>query len=375
MLTSLLGIRLILLIGKTVPLPAPKDVMTALKRVEINNETDGNDGFEMTFTLGKGKLGDYELLSSGALDPDTRVVIGIILGASPEPLIDGVIYHHEVAPSNQPGMSTLTVKGRDISVMLNLKERNDKFENQTDSVIATRLILRPEYTQYAIIPQITQTSDVPLIVDRIPRQHETDLALLRTLARRNGFVFYIEPSTIGASVAYWGPENRLGIPQSPLTVDMGSSQNVTTFTPLQDALAPVGTDGSFIDPITKMSISIPPLPPVRFPPLVLQETSPRRTRLMRSTAGKNPFQAASAALAEKMNAPDSVSATGELDTVRYGNILRARRLVGVRGAGRSYDGVYKVGFVKHLIEPGVSYKQTFTLRREGTGALLPMVPP
>ena len=102
--------------------------MTALRQIEINNETDGNDGFEMTFTLGKGKLGEYELLSSGALDPDTRVVIGVLLGASPEPLIDGVIYHHQVMASNEPGMSTLTVKGRDISTLLDLKRRTADLE-------------------------------------------------------------------------------------------------------------------------------------------------------------------------------------------------------------------------------------------------------
>jgi hypothetical protein len=76
-----------------------------------------------------------------------------------------------------------------------------------------------------------------------------------------------------------------------------------------------------------------------------------------------------------MNAPDSVTATGELDTARYGNILRARRLVGVRGVGRTYDGFFKVRSVKHVIEPGTSYKQHFELTREGTGALLPMVLP
>jgi hypothetical protein len=95
---------------------------------------------------------------------------------------------------------------------------------------------------------------------------------------------------------------------------------------------------------------------------------------MRCTAGKNPSQAASAALAERMNAPDSVTATGELDTLRYGNILRARRLVGVRGVGRSYDGFYKVQSVKHVIELGASYRQNFELTREGIGALFPMVP-
>ena len=373
MFIGALGIRLILLTGKTIPLPAPKSVMTALKRVEINNETEGNDGFEMTFTLGKGKLGEYELLSSGALDPDTRVVIGVLLGASPEPLIDGVIYHHQVMPSNEPGMSTLTVKGKDISVLLDLKEKNAKYENQTDSVITTSLILK--YAQYGIIPRVTPTSDVPLIVDRIPRQNDTDLAFLRRLAKRNGFVFYIEPLTIGTNIAYWGPENRLGPPQSALAVDMGSSQNVTTFTPSHDALAPVGTEGSFIDPMTKMSLSIPALPLLRIPPLALKETSPRRTKLMRCTAGKNAFQAVSAALAERMKAPDSVTATGELDTARYGNILRARRLVGVRGVGRAYDGFFKVRSVKHVIEPGTSYKQHFELTREGTGALLPMVLP
>ena len=96
---------------------------------------------------------------------------------------------------------------------------------------------------------------------------------------------------------------------------------------------------------------------------------------MRDTASKNPFQATVAALAEGMRAKGAVKASGELDSFRYGNILRARRLVGVRGAGRSYDGFYKVKSVKHTIEPGVSYKQHFELEREGIGALLPSVMP
>src|SRR5262245_29569534 len=124
MLTSLLGIRLILLLGKTLPLPASADIMNALTKVEVTQDVDGQDGFQLTFTLGKNKLGDYNLLASGALDPDHRVVIGAILGVLPEPLIDGVIYHHQIAPSNEPGMSTLTVMGRDISVLLDLEEKN-----------------------------------------------------------------------------------------------------------------------------------------------------------------------------------------------------------------------------------------------------------
>ena len=74
------------------------------------------------------------------------------------------------------------------------------------------------------------------------------------------------------------------------------------------------------------------------------------------------------------NAPDSVTGQGRVDTVRYGNVLRARKLVGVRGAGSSYDGFYFVQRVSHSIARG-QYTQSFTLSREGTGALLPAVIP
>ena len=58
---------------------------------------------------------------------------------------------------------------------------------------------------------------------------------------------------------------------------------------------------------------------------------------------------------------------GELDALRYGNMLQAPGLVGVRGVGNSYDGNYYVQSVKHTIRRG-EYKQQFTLNREGYGS-------
>ena len=74
------------------------------------------------------------------------------------------------------------------------------------------------------------------------------------------------------------------------------------------------------------------------------------------------------------NSPDAVTGTGKVETVRYGNILRARKLVGVRGAGFAYDGFYYVNRVTHNIARG-QYSQSFSITREGTGALLPAVRP
>jgi hypothetical protein len=69
-----------------------------------------------------------------------------------------------------------------------------------------------------------------------------------------------------------------------------------------------------------------------------------------------------------------VTAQGELDALRYNNILKPRGIVGLRGAGFTYDGMYYVKSVSHSISKG-QYKQRFSLTREGTGAITPVVIP
>ena len=69
---------------------------------------------------------------------------------------------------------------------------------------------------------------------------------------------------------------------------------------------------------------------------------------------------------------DAVSGSGSLSVVRYGHILKARQLVGVRGAGLSYDGMYYVESVTHNLKRG-EYKQSFTLSRDGLVSQTPVV--
>ncbi len=372
MLVGQLGIRLILLLGKTVPLPASGEVMGALSQVEVTNDSELGDGFKVTLTLGRDGAADYGLLRSGAFDPFNRVVIGVALGPIPQVLIDGIVAHHQLAPGDEPGTSTLTVMGTDLRQVLDLEEKNEEYKNQPDFVIFNRIVAG--YAQYGLVPQATPTTDVPVEIQRIPRQHETDLKFVERLAKRNGFVFYIEPVTVGVNRAYFGPELRTGLPQPALSVGLGSFTNVNRLSFSQDALSPESPGGSITDSITKTSIPIPSLPPLKLPPLALSPTPARRKTLLRETANESPVKAAVSAVAKATNAPDPVKGEGELDTVRYGHVLRARSLVGVRGVGASYGGNYYVRSVKHLIARE-SYAQQFTISREGTGALLPVVRP
>lgn len=371
MLASILGIRLMLWVGQNVPRPASYDVLAALQRVEVTNDSRQGDGFQMTFSLGKG-VADFALLESGVLEPFTRIVIGVVLGLLPEVLIDGVITNHEITPSETPGQSTLTVTGKDVSLMMDLEEKNADYPNQPDSLIFAQLVAG--YAQYGLVPDATPTSDTPIMLQRVPRQADTDFRFINKLAERNGYVFYVEPVTFGVNKAYFGPVIRAGLPQPALTLGHEGHGNLNSLSFGLDSMAAVGTKGTFVEPMSKTEIPIPALPSLKLPPLSASPTQPKRQVLMRQSGNESATRAAISALAAAMNAPDSVSGQGSLDTTRYGSVLRARQLVGVRGAGESYDGTYYVQRVTHSIEIG-KYQQSFSLAREGTRSLLPFVVP
>jgi len=366
MLASLLGVRLMLLTGD-VPRPASAALLQAIIRVEVVNNAEGDDGFEITFSLTKQALGEYDLLQGGELEPETRVIIGVLMGASPEALIDGVIYHHQLNPSREPGASTLVVKGRDVRVMLDLKEEIAPLKNQPDSQAVEAILAK--YPQYGFVSKVTPTTSIPIEIELTRWRHESDLALINRLARRNGFVFYVEPLTIGVNTAYWGPRQPSGPAQADLLYNVGGSSNVDEISFNNDALSPTGFEGKVYLPFIKQSIMIPPLPDLRIPPLAAKVAPPRRKRLMRRTANRSPADAATDMQAAAANAPDPVECAGKLDSVRYGQVLRARRRVRLVGTGLSYAGFYRVSTMRHIITRS-EYSQEFTLKREGTGALL-----
>lgn len=369
-----LGIRVLLWIGKVVPVPAPAWFSQALQRVEVTCDGEGNNGFQLTFALSRDIPIDYTGLVDGSLDPYNRVIIGVVIGALPEVLIDGVITHQQFSPSDQPGKTTVTVTGMDVTAMMDLVQRNQSYDNLADSDIVTMLLL--SYAQYGVVPAVTRTANQPTSVEETPWQTaETDLDCIRRLARQNGYVFYVEPLTIGVNTAYFGPDVRLGAPQSALTANMGAASNVISIQFSHDPLRPVAVTGNLLFPdLDGLTIPLPPLPLPVIPPLALAPTVARKIVYLGDVAMANLPQAFGMVQGAMEPGRDTVTCDGSLDTVRYGGVLKARRPVGVRGVGFSYDGLYWVKRVTHTIENG-RYTQAFSLSREGLGALLPVVMP
>src|SRR5262249_34137895 len=103
MLARPLRSRLLLPGGAALPGAAPYDLITALSSVEVRNDVDAGDGFTLTFTASKTQGGEYGLVQSGLVDPMNRVALAVIIGTSPQPLMEGVITRHHLAPGSEPG--------------------------------------------------------------------------------------------------------------------------------------------------------------------------------------------------------------------------------------------------------------------------------
>jgi hypothetical protein len=379
---SLLGVELTLLIGPTVAVPAPPDLTEALERVEVTHSDEGRSGFQLTFGVGRsGLFGlfDYGLLANPLLRPFNRVILVVTFTGMPQVLMDGIITHQQLNPSNEPGASTLTVTGEDVSVMMDLEEKSVEHPAQPEVIIALKLIAF--YAQYGLIPLVIPPAviDPPIPIERIPVQQGTDLQYLQEMAQRYAYVFYVAPGPVPfTNTAYWGPPQRMSVPQRALTMNMGADTNLESLNFTQNALAPSMVGGQIQDRLTNQSVPIQTfgsllVPLASLPAWLTNQPNVRRTQIRES--GLNTMQAMARAQGTvDRTSAEVVSADGELDALQYGGLLQARGLVGLRGAGFSYDGFYYVKRVSHSIQQG-EYRQRFTITREGVGSTTPVVIP
>ena len=371
------GVQLSLQI-EPAPVPAPREVLETLTHAKIEiGSGDSQSGFELTFDLPvRSPLRTIFLLAGGgALPPLLRVVLVVTINGTAESLIDGMVTNVETQPGSG-GVGKLVIKGKDMSALMDIIELPGlPFPAMPPSVRVLAILAK--YAALGVIPMvIPSVLDIPPIpVQQIPQQKGSDYAYVKKLAGEAGYVFYLEAGPMpGASKAYWGPEIRFGAPQPALTTNMDALTNVEDISFNFDKERKVMPIVFFQEANSKapIPVPIPDITPMS-PPLGAVPPLPPKIEKLSNTAHLSAPQALMAGLAYASQHSDSVFGSGKLDVARYGRLLKSRQLVGVRGAGLPYDGLYYVKNVTHEIERG-SYKQSFSLARNALISTVPQVP-
>jgi hypothetical protein len=278
--------------------------------------------------------------------------------------------------SSNGGPSKLSIIGEDLSAMMN-QELISGMSFPAMPAEARVALLLLKYASFGLVPLVIPSFliDVPLPMQEIPSQQGTDLEYIRSLADRVGYVFYVEAGPVpGVSMAYWGPQIKLGVPQPALSVDSDAFTNVESLSFSVDSQKNKLPVVMHLDTKTGITSEIPVSPITPFnPPLGLLPPIPTGTQKVGDDQAKYSIARKKMyGMAEAIKLEEAVTGQGTLNVLRYGRILKARGLVGVRGAGLAFDGLHYVKSVTHQIKRG-EYKQSFSLSRNGLISTVPRV--
>jgi hypothetical protein len=370
--------RVTLMVGPLIAAPVGYEILTALDSITVESASgDTQSGFELTFNLDRGSpLNTLFLLTGGSTIPVMRVIIAVTLGGSTSVLMDGVMTNHELHTRGH-GQNQLVVKGKDLSALMNFIDLTGiPYPAMPEFVRAGAILAKYAALGVVPLPIPSFITDIPLPIDRIPVHQGSDYNYLTSLAKSVGWTFYIDPGPIpGSSIAYWGPEIRVGVPQPALNADLDAPDNNVTDLSFNFDKEAYELPIVYIQaPVINIAIPIPiPAIDPLAPPLGLVPPIPPKVVDLTNVAKYDPVQALVTGMTYAVQHSDTVTATGSLNVARYGSLLSSRRLVGVRGAGAPFDGLHYVKQVTTKIKRG-EIQQSFTLTRAGLLSTVSTVP-
>lgn len=349
--------------------PASPALLNAVKQIEVEDHAVMADMLRLRLAVAVREDGSgWTLLDDTLFTRLANLKVSVTVGSGRAiPLISAYVVDVDTHFSNEPSNSVLTVVAMDPTVLMHLDEKVKAWPNMKDSDVASAIF---GDAAYKFTPVVEETRWSRQENDHTLMQRGSDIQFLQNLAERNGYECFVELNDAGDVEGHFHPPKNDGQAQGTLTVNMGSATNVNTFRARFDMLSPATAKAATIDPDDASSQSgqsdegtqsggmgdTPSVPGDR----------PRRvlpSQLGMAQAGE--VQLYTQALVDKSSW--SLRAEGEVSTVAYGGVLKAKQPVMVRGVGRLFSGRWYVDRVLHTIGSDGSYTQKFNLRRNATG--------
>lgn len=331
-----------------------------LVEVELDDELAAMFRIELVMSLEPD--GTWSHLDDERLTPWRQATIHAGFSDGTEPLMSGYLTHVRPVFECDESQCRLEVWGLDGSVLMDREEKLKDWPDKKDSDIAAEI-----FRSYGFRAEVDDTSVVHDQLVSTIIQRETDIQFLRRLALRNGYECFVD----GDTGHFQSP--RIADDQPVLAVHFGDETNVGWFRVEVDALAEANVAMFQIDRTEKEVLSSlvedslqPTLGAVVLADLLPPEVDSGRSYLgMNVTTGTLEMDALCQGLFHR--AEWFVTGEGTMAANHYGQVLRPRRTVTIKGVGETHSGRYYVTHVTHSITAD-GYNQRFRVRRN---ALLP----
>ncbi|OJH34512.1 hypothetical protein BON30_42640 [Cystobacter ferrugineus] len=346
-------------------------VLGLLTRLEVRESDADATVAALRFNLSQLPDGEFSPVDEELFTPAAHLSLDVEApGGNPVRLFDGYVTHVRPHFERIESNCYVEILAMDSALLLAAEERVASYPDMTDAEAAEQIFGRYNIPFSSEPTAARHEADKQLLMQR-----GTDWDFVRRLARRNGFVCYLEPDAVSGSVtAFFKPRDVTGTPQADLSV-LREDANLLWIDFQFVSSGPVRARGVAIDPIEKRLVRAdgePVLAPLGDALLDGEVESGLKSAGVKEavTLLRDPpplgEAIASAGAAATDRALFAVEARGELDPALYRNLLRARRPVLVKGVGRRFAGAYYVRAVRTTFEEG-ALRQSFVAERNATG--------
>lgn len=335
-----------------------------IQRITVEEDLEAGSSFSIQLSACRNEDGSWPYLEDENLQVWNRVTIYAMFPTQIEVVIDGYIADVAVATNPDQGNVTVEIQGVDAAYHMNLEEKTRIWRDKSYEDIAREVL-----ASYDFEPQIAEPAeDAAATPPHAVAQRHTDHAFLRELARRKGYEFFLQGGT-----GFFRPPVLDGAPQKLIAVNFGDQTNCTQFRVAADGTAPTAAAIMFLDRMSgavmesrRDSSGLPPLGTDTLDTLRGAVGVPQSVRIGRRLGALDQARADDYATGLLRRGGWWVTATGTLNGLRYGRVLRSRKTVTIKGIGARYNGAYYVRKVRHELTMR-TYSMNFEAVRNAVG--------
>jgi hypothetical protein len=335
------------------------EVLNRASLIEVSQSLGEETNFRIEYEVDI-EDDDLPLLVDSRFDPGAELAIFAYSAEESACLVKGPVHAQEIHLQHGGAGSRMAVIGADRSVEMDRQTKTAIWADVTDSDVVSSIL-----SGYGFIPDVESSPAGHYEDKHTLVQRESDLSIIRRLARRNGYHFWIDCDETGVETAHFRSPALDGEPPVSLTIN-ADQPDIFSLDIVWDIERPTSVVSAQLDlnAIDQLDGE--------------QEGSPLTvlgTRDLRSIAGdirsihlqapaddSGDLQYRSRGLL--IDASWFLQATCETSLHMQGKIVQAHSLVEIFGAGSRYSGRYYVAGVRHLIGPA-SHRMELTLIRNG----------
>lgn len=307
--------------------------------------------------------GDIPMSVEGKLDPGAMISVSVP-GEETACLIKGPVYRQQIGLQHGGEGSTLIVHGGDSRLLMDREAKSAVWADVTDSDAVAAIL-----GGYGFASDVETTGAGHYEDKHTLIQRDTDYAFVKRLARRNGFLFWIDCDGSGVETAHFKRPPVDGGVAIDLIINFADA-NIRSLDIEWDVERPTSSEARQLDASGLVDITgdVGATPLAALGTSSLQQITGDKRSVFVSAASDDAGDLTARAEAAVIEAEWFVRTRCMTSVAKLGDrVVMPAQIVNVRGAGSRHSGTYLVESVNHRIDQA-NHSMEINLIRNSWGA-------